>query len=250
MTNGKSSYESIKVYSCAYNRDRGKSVCTNTLRRPVDSVNQAVADWIADNILSEDLVVEVIATVRERLSARAKATSSDAPKLEKDAERLRKEIDRLVGALASTDQKPEAIVRGIADRQEELTALETRLKAAKTAPETLTLQLDRLEAEARKRIQNLRGLLDRNPDEGREVIQAVFEEPLKVTPIETDEGKRFWIEGSASIRHMLTTDRGCLNTASPAGPDTLPDSDFEGWEVRIVVDCDASKPSAVEQHDP
>jgi len=217
VTNGKSSYESIKVYSCAYSRDRGKSVCTNTLRRPVDSVNQAVAEWISQNILSEDLVVEVIATVRERLSARAKATSSDVPKLEKDAERLRKEVDRLVAALAATDQKPDAIVRGIADRQEQLTVLETRLKAAKMAPEAVNIQLDQLEAEARKRIQNLRGLLDRNPDEGREVIRAVFEEPLKVTPIETDEGKRFWIEGSASIRQMLTTDRGCLNEASPTG---------------------------------
>jgi len=71
VTNGKSSYESIKVYSCAYSRDRGKSVCTNTLRRPVDSVNQAVAEWISENVLSEELVVGVIATVRESLSARA-----------------------------------------------------------------------------------------------------------------------------------------------------------------------------------
>jgi len=217
VTNGKSSHESIKVYSCAYSRDRGKSVCTNTLRRPVDAVNQAVAEWISENVLSEELVVGVIATVRESLSARAKVTSYEVSNLEKDAERLRKEVDRLVLALAATDQKPDAIVRGIADRQEQLAALETRLRAAKTAPETVHVQLDRLEEEARKRIQNLRGLLDRNPDEGKEVIRAVFEEPLKVTPIETDEGKRFWIEGSASIRQMLTTDRGCLNEASPTG---------------------------------
>jgi site-specific DNA recombinase len=87
VTNGKSSHESIKVYSCAYNRDRGKSVRTNTLRRPVDAVNQAVADWIWDNALSEDLVFEVIATVGERLSVRANVTSSEIPKLEKDADR-------------------------------------------------------------------------------------------------------------------------------------------------------------------
>ncbi len=235
VTNSKSSYESIKVYSCAYNRDRGKSVCTNTLRRPVDAVNQAVAEWISENILSEDLVVEVIAMVRDRLSARAKVTSSDVPKLEKDADRLRKEIDRLVAALASVDQKPDAIVRGIADRQEQLAALETRIRAAKTAPETVGVQLDQLEEEARKRIQSLQSLLDRNPDKGREVIRAVFEEPLKVTPIETAEGKRFWIEGSASIRQMLTTDRGCLNSASPTGPETLPNWEIEGFAVRIEV---------------
>ena len=229
VTNGKSSYETIKVYSCAYNRDRGKSVCTNTLRRPVDSVNQAVSEWISENVLSEDLVVEVIAAVRERLSARAKTTSSEAPKLEKDAERLRKEIDRLVGALASTDQKPDAVIRGIADRQEQLAALETRLRAAKTAPETVHVQLDRLEEEARKRIQDLRGLLERNPEEGREVIRAVFEEPLKVTPVETNDGKRYWIEGRASIRQMLTTDRGCLNSASPAGRVQLGTRNRRGW---------------------
>lgn len=56
----------------------------------------------------------------------------------------------------------------------------------------------------------------RTPEEGRQVIRAVFEAPLTVTPMDTEEGKRFWIQGSASILRMLTADGGCLDSASPA----------------------------------
>jgi chromosome segregation ATPase len=61
---------------------------------------------------------------REGLAERAKTTTSDVPQLEKESTRLRAEISRLVTALASTDQQPEAIVQGVAERQDQLSALE------------------------------------------------------------------------------------------------------------------------------
>jgi site-specific DNA recombinase len=217
MTNGKSSYQAVKVCACSYNRDRGKTVCTNTLRRPVDIVNQSVVDWIKSNVLSEELTLEVLKQLRHRLAERAKLTTSDVPQLEKEAVQLRTEINRLVQALASTDQKPEAIVRAIAERQEQLSTLDARLRAAKAAPEAIQLEVRRMEAEAKKRIGDLRAMLDRNPEDARKVLATLFETPLNVTPIETAEGKRFWIEGAAVVGRMLATDAGCLNSASPAG---------------------------------
>ena len=217
VTNGKSSYQSVKVYACSYSRDRGKTVCSNTLRRPVSAVNQAVIDWITSNVLSEELVLDVLKQLRHRLAERAKMTTSDVPELEKDAATLRAEIDRLVSALASSDQKPEAIVRAIADRQDRLSALDARLRASKAAPEAIQLELRRMEVEAKKRLGELQTMLTRNPEEARKVISTLFESPLTVTTIETADGKRFWIEGSAVIGPMLAADAGCLNMASPAG---------------------------------
>ncbi|AUX43692.1 uncharacterized protein SOCE26_051440 [Sorangium cellulosum] len=217
VTNGKSSYEPIKVYACSYSRDRGKTVCANTLRRPVDAVNQALIDWIKSNVLSEELILEVLKQLRQRLAERAKTTTSDVPQLEKEATRLRTEIDRLVLALASTDQKPEALVRAIAERQEQLSALDARLRASKAAPQAIQLEARRMEADAKKRIADLRAMLDRNPEEARKVMGTLFETSLTVAPIETAEGKRFWIEGAAVIGRILATDAGCLNSASPAG---------------------------------
>jgi site-specific DNA recombinase len=217
VTNGKSSYETIKVYTCSYSRDRGKTVCSNTLRRPIETVNRAVIEWISSNVLSESVVLAALNQLRVQLAERAKTTTSDVPELEKERGRLRVEIDRLVLALATTDQPPEAVVRAIAERQAQLSELDARLRVAKAAPEALHLEVRRMETEAKKRIGDLQAMLGRNPDEARRVIGALFTEPLTVAPIDTAEGKRFWIEGSAAIGRMFATDAGCLNGASPAG---------------------------------
>ncbi|TKD03424.1 recombinase family protein [Polyangium fumosum] len=215
VTNGKRSYETVKVYGCAYSRDRGKTVCANTLRRPVDGINDAVARWISQTVLSEALLLDVIQHVRTLLAERTTKTTTDLPRMEKEAARLRTEIDRLVTALATIDQKPEAVIRAIADRQEELSALEARLRGAKAAPEAIQLELRRMEAEARRRLDELKGTLTRKPEQAREVISMLFEGPIKLTPIETPEGKRFWVEGSANLWALFAA--GCLKSASPAG---------------------------------
>ncbi|MDC0744860.1 recombinase zinc beta ribbon domain-containing protein [Polyangium sp. rjm3] len=215
VTNGKRSYETVKVYGCAYSRDRGKAVCTNTLRRPVDGINDAVARWISHTVLSEELLLDVIQHVRILLAERTTKTTTDLPRMEKEATRLRTEIDRLVTALATIDQKPEAVIRAIADRQEELSALEARLRGAKAAPEAIQLELRRMEAEARQRLDELKGTLTRKPEQAREVISMLFEGPIKLTPIETPEGKRFWVEGAANLWALFAA--GCLKSASPAG---------------------------------
>ncbi|WP_437617324.1 hypothetical protein [Sorangium sp. So ce1151] len=69
--------------------------------------------------------------MRRRIAERTKNVDDELPRLEREASRLRSEIDRLVNALASFDQKSEAVIRGIAERQDQLSALEARLRAAK-----------------------------------------------------------------------------------------------------------------------
>ena len=233
VTNGKRSYGTVKVYGCAYSRDRGKAVCTNTLRRPIDGINDAVAKWISETVLSEELLLDVLRNVRERLTERTTKTTTDLPQMEKDAARLRTEIARLVTALATIDQKPEAVIRAIAERQEELSALEARLRGAKAAPEAIQFELRRMEAEARKRLEELKGTLTRKPEQAREVISMLFEGPIKLMPIETPEGKRFWVEGSANLWALFAA--GCLKSASPAGFETLPIPELVGSLSEIAA---------------
>ncbi|WP_437594386.1 hypothetical protein [Sorangium sp. So ce1000] len=195
------------------------SPCTTTSSRDcaTSKISERTHEHLLTKALSEELILAVLKQPRHRLAERAKRTTSDVPQLEKEAVRLRTEMDRLVQALASTDQQPEVIVRAIAERQEQLFTLDARLRAAKAAPEAIKIEIRRMEAEAKKRIGDLRSMLDRNPEDARKVLAPLFETPLNVTPVETAEGKRFWIEGAAVVGRMLATDAGCLNSASPAG---------------------------------
>jgi hypothetical protein len=79
VNNGRVSYETVKVYACAWHRDRGDAVCSNGLRRPVEPVNQAMIEWLKEHVLREEVIAEALKELRRRLVERAKTRSSRSP---------------------------------------------------------------------------------------------------------------------------------------------------------------------------
>ena len=207
--------ETVKVYTCAYHRERGNSVCDSTVRRPVSGVNSAVVEWIKDNVFHEELIVETLKVIHRRLRERSAATTTDVPTIEEEARELRVEIDRLVSAIATTAQPPEPLVTAIGQRQTRLGALEAHIRASNAAPEAISLELRRMESEAKKRLLDLRGALERNPAEARAVLEGIFDGKLVAHPIDTPDGRRFQVEGTASVGKMLISEFS--NSASPTG---------------------------------
>lgn len=64
----------------------------------------------------------------------------------------------------------------------------------------------RLEKEARARLSDFQALLSRNVAEGRKALEALLEGPLRFTPTETSDGRRFLIEGSAAVGSIFSTE--------------------------------------------
>jgi site-specific DNA recombinase len=113
---------------------------------------------------------------------RARSAGTDLPELEDEARKLRSEIDNLVSALAGVNDKPAPIVQAIAERNERLSAIEDRLRAARTAPEVVAQEVRRMEDEAKRRTDHLRGALDRNPEEGPSFAESRARRPRDVHP--------------------------------------------------------------------
>ncbi len=240
VTNSKSNQNIIKVYTCAYNKERGPEVCPSTLRRPVDVVNGSLIEWLKVNVLSEELVVLALREARRRLEERHEATTTDLPKLDQEARELRTEISRLVTAIATKDDKPEPLVKAIGERQDRLNDIEARLRAVQAAPKAIDLELRRMEAEAKKRIDHLEGVFERNPDEAREALRELFPGKLTFTQIVTANGPRFQIEGEAVIGRLLAVE-GFPNVASPTGFERESQSEIERESPTI---CDDWQPPA------
>jgi site-specific DNA recombinase len=141
----------IKVYVCGYRRDRGETVCANKMRRPVERVSEAVIAWVQANILSEELILDSLEKVRQRLVARAKTTgTSEVLQLESRAAKLRAELGNLVDILASTPKaNASSILAGFSERQEELNDLDTRIRTTKAVPEAIQFEVRRMEARQR-----------------------------------------------------------------------------------------------------
>ncbi|MFK7986765.1 MAG: recombinase family protein [Sandaracinaceae bacterium] len=178
----------IKVYSCKWHRDRGNSVCTNTLGRPVAGMNKAVIDWIETNILTEELVVAVVDQVRAQLTARVNRLPAETDKLHERVGQLRSEMANLTAALA-TGVQSSTVIRAIADREQEVSRLEAELEVKQAAPKAIEMELHRMRREARRRIDDMQTIMERNPDEARSVLEGLLGGPILC---EADQSARMY----------------------------------------------------------
>jgi site-specific DNA recombinase len=215
VINGHAGKASVKMYCCNYHRERGDAVCKNKSRRPVETVDRIVTDWLTKEVLNETFVLMALKELRRRFASRARKATVEVPPLEREAARLKVEIDRLVNALATASEKPDVVMAAIVERRERLSSIEARLRTATEAPREVVNELDRVEAEARKRLRQFEKFLAQKGESGRRVIAAALVGPIKATPVDLPEGRRFRLEAEARVGKLLGTE--VSNVASPAG---------------------------------
>ena len=217
VLNGKQGNKPIRVYSCKYHKERGETVCASKLRRPVTTTDEVVFDWVKAHI-NEELALTLVAQLRDEWQAEAKDSESRVALLKKEALKLGREVDRLVNALAMTDDRPDALVKAIADRQERLREIDGQVRAAEAAPVFIEHALDRVARRAKDAIENMRKTLGHQAEQARELVATLFDGKIVFTPFKTPAGPRFLLEGTALPGRLFgVEDAGVLNVASPGG---------------------------------
>jgi hypothetical protein len=127
--------------------------------------------------------------------------------LQREAGKTRREIDRLVTALTLTDDKPDAIVKGIAERQARLRDLDAKITAAKTAPQVVEDTFIRIVDASLDAIRRFQETMRAHPDQARELVASLFDRVV-FTPVQTNEGPRYQLEGVAELGRLLALDDG------------------------------------------
>lgn len=206
--NGKIGSQTIRVYNCAWHRDRGATVCRNGLRRPVKAVDAAVVEWIRVNLLDDDMISCVVHELRERLGNRAKPETSDAPKIEAEVFQVRAEMDRLSQAIVSTNDAPMMLVEMLKEREKRLGELEQKLTHARASPDLPAIDMANIDQFARERLRDLVSMMQRHPEAARKAMEAIVAGPLRFIPIETGQGRRYRIEGPMVSREMAVMENG------------------------------------------
>jgi predicted RNase H-like nuclease (RuvC/YqgF family) len=192
-------------------------VCTNTLRRPVEEIDAEIIAWIKANILQESTVKWFVAEVRRRIAKQGETRGADIERLDAQIAKLRKQVRNLCEAVALANVSIPALAEKLADSQAELSKLEARAAATRTAPAVLSLECRRLERDLTARLEDLRGVLSRNPKRAREALQAVLIDKLTFRPVETADGKRYEVTGRLVVGGIFRLPAEALMIASPGG---------------------------------
>ncbi len=181
----------VAAYACSRRKNQGPHACKNSLRRPVESVDAAVIEWIRKNVLNEELIASTIDELRNRLALRTETTASELPEIEMQVGTVMVELERLSNALLGANEKPEIVMRMIAEREQRLVELNRRLENARASPLALNMDSASVERAARERLKDLPALFSRHPEAAHRAMEAILGGPLKFTPME----HRYHIEG-------------------------------------------------------
>ncbi len=114
-------------------------------------------------------------------------------------------LENLVDLMASTPGQAGHLPSGMNERHLELEKLKTRISVAELEPQALSLEVHRLEAEA-KLLGDLRAAATLEPAKARALLQKVFDGKLTSMLIQTDNGPRLRREGRASLKRMVALD--------------------------------------------
>lgn len=209
VAGGRDGKKPIKVYTCSWYKNRGLAGCQNSLRKPVEEVDALVLDWIRERVLTEEIVVQVLREVRRRLDERMRVADTETPAIEEQVGKLRGEIANLTAAIATGGAGAlPSLVAAIKQREETVTVLEGRLRGLRAAPDVIGMETRRMEKEAQNRLQDLRALTHRNPEEARRALEALLDEPLKFTPT---PDKHYVIEAPVFLGALFP------NSSDPSG---------------------------------
>jgi site-specific DNA recombinase len=186
------------VYACSKRKNLGPRACKNSLRRPVESVDAAVVEWIRKNVLNEELIRSTLDELRARFASRTETAANDRPELEAQIATVKAELERLSNALLGANEKPEIVLRMIAERETRLASLNAQLANVRASPSLRNRDFAAIEATARERLKDLHGLFSRHLEAAHRVIEALLGGPLTFTAKEN----RYHIAGQVGAGWM------------------------------------------------
>jgi hypothetical protein len=202
------SHKRHRCYGCGHYRDRGPTVCSNSMLEAISRVDARLLEEIERTVLTPEArgytLRQAAELVRER-SRREPATSPSVIKAKLAG--LRREIDNLVHAVERGLEAPESLVRRIAEKEEEARRLVTAIDAAgrpATTKQTDLARVDRLLVDQLDRFgEVMRGDVVR----ARRALQQLLVERIRFTPIHILNVQRTYrLEATLSLGGMLGAD--------------------------------------------
>lgn len=216
--------ERVKMYGCSRHHQRGSAVCPVTVHQPVQDVEAALVDYVSRHIVTEKLLDEVLAEIREQIKAQLPKRDADVAALEAELREVRAEQKRFAKAVALADDLPE-LVSELRQRNTRIQQLEARILTAKKTPDELAKLVKQIETTSRAKLADLRAALADETDR-REAFLALFPDGLTFVADRTPDGKRqIWrITGDvdlgslidASGSRSIATHRAANDHANPA----------------------------------
>jgi site-specific DNA recombinase len=207
-------------YACGTNRARGSSVCGNGTWAPLETMDNLVLGFIAEDLLREGVIARVIEMI---LAAQAPA-ADNAADARAELQRVENELANLTAAIASGGDVP-SLVAAVRQREAQRTQLRGSLDAQQKLARLTGPAAQRLIADVQVHFAAWRELLKREPVQARQIARKLIEGRLACKPTRDASRRYYEVTGTATLGRALAgaTSNGSKN------------SDLRGCAVALVT---------------
>ena len=122
-----------------------------------------------------------IRRVRDRVAARTKVDDTSVREIETELRTLDGEIRKLVDSIAVVPDST-ALLDGLRQRERRRNALAQELEIQRRTPAAVAKELQRLEEDARRRLESVRNVLVEEQQAACQLVEALFPSGLTFTP--------------------------------------------------------------------
>lgn len=186
-------------YACTSYQNKGRTICRNNLEGRMTDIDAAVLGAIGGQVLSEDVVRDVVAGVIAALEPDTRA--SEATRVRAELAAVQTECGRLIEAVAAGGDMP-MLVESLRARQTRVHSLQDTL--GRVAEQRPAVDARQLEAAVRARLGHWRELLTEQVQSGRLLLRQNLTGPIQFTPVERDGRRGYSFRGEVGMSELLT----------------------------------------------
>jgi hypothetical protein len=190
-----------RFYRCSYYKNRGSSICKNSLLVEQDALDQIVLNSI-QQALTENMIRVAVNKALERHRASQGVNLDRRRAIERELSLIEAKQVHLVDAIATGD-KSRMLIERLKVEETTREALIRELGQIEVAGELGSLNEARFKRELAGRVADMRGLLARHVLSARKLLKTLLEQPLRFEKVEEGERRHYRVLGTGSYLPVL-----------------------------------------------
>ena len=210
----------VFFYACTAHHKRGPSVCANALKVPMATANAAILTAIESNVLRPEVVEAALARAVESILPKADVLDREWTEATAELAAVKGAITRLTAAIGASGHSP-ALLETLQAKETRRAVLEQTLATLDRRRQITDIEVPRLQADLRQRLEDWQGLLNRHVPQARQILRKLLTDPLVLTPRLEGKKKQYEFKGQASLGKVLAgvmDETGCSTSgAIPLG---------------------------------
>jgi site-specific DNA recombinase len=197
-------------YACTSHYNRGPEVCPHVEQWPMEAIDRAVLTAIAGDVLTPDLVDDIVREAKAQFEATSRADNTE--RLRRELASVEREQARLTDAIAAGADVP-VLVERLRTTEQRRRELASALDASRPRQ---TPAWSEIERRVRRSLTDWRSLITGDAAEARQGFRQLFTTPILLTPFERRGRRGIRFEGRIGLDALLSGEV-VTKLASPTG---------------------------------